>query len=187
MVDRRTVELAKIRSSQGANKSKIARELNISARTVGRYLQLDDDPEFAEELAGVRRANQTKFITDGWRIGHKALEICEAKLNDPKTSAKDAATIAAILMDKIQMMENFGARKVEEDLKVTFIVGVEDGNTGKTLPEPGEILQLTGKVPGDDRGEGERQDILPVLRGNEAEHREPGDPGGDSSLNVPLD
>jgi len=163
MVDRRTVELVKIRSSQGANDSKIARELNISARTVGRYRQLDDDPEFAEELANVRRANQTKFVTDGWRIGFKALEICEAKLNDPKTSAKDAATIAAILMDKIQMMEHFGAKTVEEDSKVTFIVKVEDGNTSKSLPEPIEVLQLPGEVPGDDRGEGERQDILPVL------------------------
>ena len=163
MIDKRTVELAKVLFSQGKNKSQIARELSTSARTIGRYLQYDDDPEFAEELAEIRKANQSKYVTDAWRIVHKALAIAEERLSDLKTSAKDAAVIQSILAGNIHMMEASGARRVEEDSKVTFIVKVEDGNTSKPLPEPIEVLQLPGEVPGDDRGEGERQDILSVL------------------------
>lgn len=164
--DKRTVELVKVRYAQCGNISKIAREFNVSARTIGRWIQYDDDPEFAEEIAEIRRLNQTKFITDAWRIIHKALDVADERLDGPKTSAKDAITSSAILVDKVHMMETFGAHKVEEDSKVTFIVKVEDGNTDRPLPEPGEVLQLTGEVPSDDRGEGFGEDVLPLLRGD---------------------
>jgi len=164
--DKRKVELAKIRFSQCGNVSKVAREFNVSARTIGRWVNYDDDPEFAEEIAEIRHLNQTKFITDAWRISHKALEVAEERLDSPKTSAKDAITSSAILVDKIHMMETFGAHKVEEDSKVTFIVKVEDGNTSRPLPEPGEVLQLESQVSSDDRGQGFGEDVLPMLRGD---------------------
>jgi len=172
MVDKRTVELVKVLFSQGKNKSQIARELSTSARTIGRYLQYDDDPEFAEELAEIRKANQSKYVTDAWRIVHKALVVAEARLDDPKTSAKDATTVSGILVDKIHMMETTGGRQVEEDLAVTFILrvpGVIDGDTSRPLAEPGDLPRLTGEVPGDDRGEGFGEDVLAL-------------PGGDQNL-----
>ena len=155
MVDKRTVELAKVLFSQGKNKSQIARELNVSNRTVGRYLLFDDDPEFAEELAEIRKANQTKFITDAWRIIHKALGVAEERLGDAKTSAKDATTVGGILVDKVHMMETTGGRQVEEDVSVTFVLrvpGVIDaGDTSRPLAESGDLPRLPGEEPGEDR------------------------------------
>ena len=162
----RNVELAKVLFSQGKNKSQIARELNVSSRTIGRWLEYDDDPEFAEELANIRLTNQTKFITDAWRIQHKALAVAEVRLNDPKTTAKDATTIAAILADKVHMMESFGAHRVTEDTKTTFILKVVDGNTSRPLAVSGDVPQLTGEIPGDDRGEGLGENVLALPGGD---------------------
>jgi hypothetical protein len=165
--DKRTVELVKVRYAQCGNISKVAREFNISTRTVGRYIKYDDDPEFAEEIAEIRHLNQTKFITDAWRIMHKGLDIADARLEDPKTSAKDATTIVAILADKVHMMETYGAHKVEESSKTTIILEVVDGSTSKTLAIPGEISQLPGEIQGDDRGEGFGENILALPGGNQ--------------------
>ena len=170
MIDKRTVELAKVLFSQGKNKSQIARELSTSARTIGRYLQYDDDPEFAEELAEIRKANQTKYITDAWRITHKALAIAEERLSDPKTSAKDAAVIQSILVGNVHMMETSGGRQVEEDVSVTFLLrvpGVIDGDTSRPLAESGDLPRLTSEVSGDDRGEGLGEDLLALSGGDQ--------------------
>jgi hypothetical protein len=165
MIDKRTVELAKVRDSQGANVSQIARELNKSPRTIGRYLQLDDDPEFAEELVEIRRANQTKCITDCWWIIHAAAAVEKEKIS--RCSAKEAAVIKGINLDKVQMLETRGIHKVEEDSKTTFIFQVIDGNTSKALPEPGGVPQFPGEVQGDDRGKGKRENVLALPGGNQ--------------------
>lgn len=188
MVDKRTVELAKIMFSQGKNKAQIARELNVSGRTIGRYLQYDDDPEFADELREIRRANEVKWVNDAWKISHHALEVAEARLEDLKTSAKDAMLISSIALDKIRMLETTGARNVEETQSVQFIFRVPEVTSGPThggpLPVPGEVPQLGSEISLDDRGEGVRQDVLSLLGGCEDITGEPRDPGGDSSIDV---
>jgi hypothetical protein len=166
-IDKRTVELAKIMFSQGKNKSQIARELQISNRTVGRYLCVQDDPEFADELSEIRHAHQAKYVEDAWEIIHAAADQAKVKIGDPKTSAKDAATVGAIYIDKIRMLEMTGAKEVTEDTTVTFTFKENDGTTSKSLPESDELPQIPCEVPSIDRRVGERENLQLMLGGGE--------------------
>jgi len=165
--NKRDVELAKILFSQGKNKSRIARELNVSQRTIGRWLQYDDDPEFTEELAGIRKKYQFECMKLAWEVSMKALNVANGKLDDPKITAREAMTCFGIAFDKTHILETTGARRVEETQSVTFVFKVQDGNNGGPLPISDEVPRLTGEVPGDDRGPGFGENILALPGGNE--------------------
>jgi len=64
------------------------------------------------------------------------------------------------------MMESFGAHRVTEDTKTTFILKVVDGNTSRPLAVSGDVPQLTGEIPGDDRGEGLGENVLALPGGD---------------------
>lgn len=183
-LDPRLVEMVKILDAQGKNKSQISREVGVSIRTVGRYLQKEDDPEFADELAQIRRANQEKLVTDAWKLIHKATE--HAYENVTGLDARGAATVAGIYIDKVRLLEIDSSRRVDQEETITFVLkGESDRDTDRPLPDADEVPRLTGSVQGDGGGSGERENVFALPGGDEAFDGVPSHGGDDSGEFIP--
>lgn len=176
IVDGKKVEQAKILKAMGKSRAQISREVGMSERTIGRYLEYEDDPEFAEELAEIRRANQHKFVTDAWNLIHKAMDKTDEDI--PNMRGKDTAVVAGIMLDKVRLMESSEYREVKTTDKIEFVLkldgeSLDDANSGGTLPDADTLSQFPGPVSGDDSGGGERQNVFPLPGNDEAGDREP--------------
>jgi hypothetical protein len=81
----------------------------------------DDDEIIALQKARLRE--REKLIETAWKLAHAAMEQAFAAM--PNASAKDAANIAALMIEKAMLLEGRATQKIEYELN-SFIERLPD-------------------------------------------------------------
>ncbi len=81
----------------------------------------DDDELIALQKARLRE--REKLIETAWKLAHAAMEQAFAAM--PNASAKDAANVAALMIDKALLLEGKATQRVEYELN-SFMKGLPD-------------------------------------------------------------
>lgn len=112
----------------GVPVKEIAQRLNISPATITEWqytewpiVANDDDEIIALQKARLRE--REKLIETAWKLAHTAMEQAFAAM--PNASAKDAANIAALMIDKALLLEGKATQRVEYELN-SFIKELPD-------------------------------------------------------------
>lgn len=175
--DELKVNRAKVLMAIWNNKSRVARELGVSDRTVSRYLSIPDDDEKSQALAEVRLQEEKRYVEDAWKIIHRCNERVKEKVG--QAGFKDSAIVQGIYFDKVRALEARGTTERTEKLIVWEIHSSE--NRGKAITNTDQISGEQEPIQGIDSGSGVRKDLPLMLGSGEDSDREPEIIGNDSS------
>jgi transposase-like protein len=112
----------------GVGNKEIAQRLNVPVATITEWIYTDfpvassDDDEIIA-LQKARLREREKLIETAWKLAHTAMEQAFAAM--PNASAKDAANIAALMIDKALLLEGKATQRVEYELN-SFIKELPD-------------------------------------------------------------
>lgn len=183
------VEKVKMYHEMGWSNAKISREMHISQATVAKWLQLPDPAELDEELEALRKEHRLRFVDEAWDIIFKANELLSQKLakGAEGCSAKELATVSAIMVDKISIIEaRRNSEKVSKPpINIVIMPQGENGYNAGAKPNTVCIYDDDNEILGNGGGSREREDILRLPEGDEDGIGVSGKRGGDSSLDVP--
>ncbi len=112
----------------GVGNTEIAQRLGVPVKTITEWVYTewpivanDDDEIIALQKARLRE--REKLIETCWKLAHAAMEQAFAAM--PNASAKDAANIAALMIDKALLLQGQATQRVEYELN-SFIKELPD-------------------------------------------------------------
>ena len=101
-----------------------ARETGIPLGTLQRWVEVWEDPPpaplappevYEAVYADVRTQEKSKVITAAWDLASAAFQRAKEAL--PEASARDAATVAGIAIDKAQLLSGDATERTEHNIK----------------------------------------------------------------------
>lgn len=140
----RKITRAKTLHLQGLQQREIAEQLNVSIRTIRRYLAVDDDDETSLETIPV--ALRDEFLKRGEPLMLAMLDRLQEQLDNDELKGRDLILGAGLLFDKIGRLSPPAPASVEpEGPHLTVIVS-------ETMPRPAiaEVVEGGEVVEGDD-------------------------------------
>ncbi len=164
------VEKAKMYWEMGWKKTKICEELGITYPTLNAWLKRPDPAAETEEMEARRRENRLRYVDEAWKIAHKANDALNRLLDNPKgCTAKELATVSAIMIDKISVIE---ARRSSEGttkppINIVIMPQGEHGSKTGTEQNAVRVYDDEKEILGDDSGCGEWEDLCRLPAGNE--------------------
>ena len=101
-------ELARlIYELNGGRLSNTAQKIGVDAKVLKQWLEKQSG-----ELEEARKKEREKFVRNAWQVIHRGVDLLKQRL--PEGNLKEIATIVAILVDKIAILQ-----RVESTLKLT--------------------------------------------------------------------
>lgn len=156
-VDPQLVEQVKMLHRMGQSQAQIARDKHMSVATVRRYLQRPDE---TPELEAERVEQAKNFIGKAWKAIDGLMNIVNIAIEKGDWKAKDAAVTAAILIDKISVLESKPREKGPSVPAITF-------NFTSSLPDTKAVSFIEGEIQSDDLRPGSGEDILGLPGGRQ--------------------
>jgi hypothetical protein len=187
------IEQAKAFHALGWSANRIAKEMGVTPKTMGRWLEKPDPSELSADLIHARAEVARKWVAMTWNQIDQLSAILQKKINKGEGSFKDAreiATVIGILMDKVGSLE--AKRRVapqKPNININILppgdYGNTSGHTTRVIADAVPVYDIPGEVHGDDNGGGGGQDVRRMLESCEDGDREPVELRDDSSLDLP--
>lgn len=186
------IEQAKAYHALGWSANKISKEMGVTPKTIGRWLEKPDPAELSADLVHARAEVARKWVATTWNQIEQLSAILQKKINKGEASFKDGreiATVIGILMDKIGSLE---AKRTIAPQKPSININIlppgdygEPKHTTRVIADAVPVHDISSEVHGDDNGGGGGQDLRGLPEGSYDRDSESWELWDDSSQHLP--
>ena len=183
------VERAKLLHESGRTTPSIAKEFGVCSRTINRWYNIEDSPEFSEQLEQIRSENRDKFVNDAWKNIHELNRLMAERIAEGGKafkSPKDIAVCMGVSFDKVVALERPEAKGGSGGGVVINInpPAQLDGTPTRIMADSVQVHDVEGEIHSDNLGGGSGEDVLRLPERCQDGPGVPGESRGDSSIDI---